>query len=218
MIINTMIISLLSNTYSRVSLLLLVLFSFSACKEEAIYYPKPRMYPKVTFPERKPTQMRADYCDFSFNYPNYMQYVQDTVFLTKKSQHPCWFNLTMPIFSGDIHFTYTDISAKTAEERADKVYKVYKDAYRFSDEHDKKAILNEDFVINDPKRQLYGVLYNIEGHVASSFQFVVTDSVRHAVRASLYFRSQPNPDSMMPVIEFVKEDIMGIINSFEWKN
>lgn len=199
-------------------LFLLALASLSAgCKEEPIYYPKPRMYPKISYPERKTAAITADYCNFTFQYPDYMHFVQDTVFLTKGTQHPCWFNLTMPDFNGDIHFTYTDISAKTPQERADKVYKVYKDAYRFSDEHDKKAILNEDLVINDPKRQIYGVLYNIEGHVASSFQFVLTDSVRHAVRASLYFRNVPNPDSMQPVIEFVKTDMMQIINTFQWR-
>jgi gliding motility-associated lipoprotein GldD len=207
------------HTATRLPFLLLALciLAFAACKEEPIFYPKPRMYPKIEFPARKMSKFSADYCAFSFNYPDYMQFQQDTQFFDKGAAHSCWFNLTMPAFVGDIHFTYTDISAPTPEARAEKVYKVYKDAYRLSNEHDKKAILNEDLIINDPKRQLYGVLYNIDGHVASSFQFVMTDSIHHAVRASLYFRSVPNPDSMRPIIEFVKTDMMEIINSFEWK-
>jgi hypothetical protein len=45
----------------------------------------------------------------------------------------------------------------------------------------------------------------------------MTDSVNHAIRAALYFNSKPEADSMAPVIEFVKADVMGILNSFEWK-
>lgn len=190
---------------------------FTACKEEPIYYPKPRLFPKVEYPQRNTIAFDKEYCPFTFEYSDFMAYHQDTVFLTKSAPNPCWFNLSYEGFKSDIHFTYTDISAKTPQERAEKVYKVYKDAYRLSDEHDKKANLNEDLLINIPERNVYGVLYNIEGDVASSFQFVLTDSVHHAVRASLYFRSVPKQDSMAPIVEFMKTDIMNIINSFHWK-
>jgi hypothetical protein len=52
--------------------------------------------------------------------------------------------------------------------------------------------------------------------VASPFQIVITDSVNHALRAALYFNSRPEADSMAPIIEFVKKDVMTILNSFEW--
>ena len=196
---------------------IIIAMTFFACKEEPIYYPKPRLYPKVEYPTRNVVKLDKEYCPFTFEYSDFMTYVQDTVFLTKGAAHPCWFNLSYEGFKSDIHFTYTDISAKTPEERAMKVHKVYRDAYRLSDEHDKKANLNEDLMINIPERKVYGVLYNIEGDVASSFQFVLTDSIQHAVRASLYFRSVPQQDSMAPVVEFMKVDIMNMINSFAWK-
>ncbi len=205
----------------RLSILLifLPLLLSIGCKEEPIYHPKPRMYPKVEYPERRLVKLDTSICQFSFQYPDYMQFVPDTQRFTNAPIAPnaCWFNMTAPAFNGDIHFTYTDISANTAEERAEKVHRVYRDAYKMADEHDRKAVMNEDLLINRPDRRVYGILYNIEGHVASSFQFVITDSMRHALRASLYFRSIPNPDSMMPVIEFVKQDIMTMLNTFEWK-
>lgn len=183
------------------------------CKEEPIYYPKPRIYPKVEFPKRQYAKFNVNYCNFTFECPDYMQFEQDTTYFDRRAKHPCWFNLHIPSLNGDIHFTYTDISGDSLEYR---IYKVYKDAYRMSDEHDTKAVVNEDLLINRPNDRVFGVLYNIEGHVASPFQFVLTDSVHHAVRASLYFKTRPNPDSLAPIIEFVKADMMGILNTFQW--
>jgi hypothetical protein len=53
--------------------------------------------------------------------------------------------------------------------------------------------------------------------VASSFQFVLTDSIQHSVRGSLYFRTQPNEDSLRPVVSFVRHDIMHLLNTFHWQ-
>lgn len=208
---------LINKLFLRPFFSLFIICFLAACKEEPIFYPKPRLFPKVEFPTGKVISFQKDYCPFTFEYSDFMKYEQDTVFLTKGAANPCWFNLSYDGFNSDIHFTYTDISAKNPEERAQKVYKVYRDAYKLSDEHDRKANLNEDLIINIPERNVYGVLYNIEGDVASSFQFILTDSVQHAIRASLYFRSVPKQDSMAPIVDFMKTDIMNMINSFHWK-
>ena len=195
--------------------IIIVIFQLSACKEEPIYYPKPRSFPKFTLPKREYSRFDINYCNFSFEYPNYMTFEQDTLFINQATKHPCWFNLYMPSLNADIHFTYTNIKGDSLQQ---KIFKVYRDAYKMSEEHNPKSQLTEDLLVNRPKERVFGVLYNIEGYVASPFQFVLTDSSQHAVRASLYFRSRPNPDSLLPMIEFVKSDMMGILNSFEWKN
>jgi len=191
------------------------LFLILSCKEEIVYIPKPRLYPKVEYPKRIETIFDTSFCSFSIRYPSYMKFVQDTTYLHKNAPHPCWFNLEMPSLNGTIHFTYTDLNK--SQNKADGLYKIYADAYKMAEEHISKANKLEDFIINNPNKKVYGVLFNIEGHVASPFQIVITDSVNHALRASLYFNSKPNADSMAPVIEFVKEDLMGILNSLEWK-
>ncbi len=195
--------------------LIFCLLQLLGCREEPIYYPKPRAFPKFSLPEREYARFDINYCNFSFEFPRYMRFEQDTLFINQATKHSCWFNLHMPALNGDIHFTYTDISGDSLPQ---KIFKVYRDAYKMSEEHNPKASQNEDLIINRPDRRVYGVLYNIEGYVASPFQFVLTDSSRHALRASLYFRNRPNPDSLAPIVEFVKSDMMGILNSFEWKN
>ena len=44
-----------------------------------------------------------------------------------------------------------------------------------------------------------------------------TDSVKHYLRGALYFNVEPNKDSLAPVLQFVKEDINVLIESFNWK-
>jgi len=47
-------------------------------------------------------------------------------------------------------------------------------------------------------------------------QFYLTDSVRHFLRGSLYIRATPNIDSLKPVIEFLKTDVVRLIETLTW--
>ena len=58
---------------------------------------------------------------------------------------------------------------------------------------------------------------NIEGDVATPFQFYLTDSTTHFLRGSLYVKSKINQDSLAPVYEFLKRDAMHMINTFQWQ-
>ncbi len=68
-----------------------------------------------------------------------------------------------------------------------------------------------------PEKNVYGTVYEIAGDAASSIQFFLTDSTKHYLRGALYFNAQPNKDSLAPLINFVREDIVVLIESFEWK-
>ena len=56
-------------------------------------------------------------------------------------------------------------------------------------------------------------LYDYEGITATSSQFYLTDSVKHFFRGSFYFDTEIN-DSIVPIKNFVKEDIKYLIESF----
>jgi gliding motility-associated lipoprotein GldD len=72
-------------------------------------------------------------------------------------------------------------------------------------------------VINQPERNVFGMFYDIKGNAASSVNFYLTDSISGFLSGSLYFNSRPNKDSLSPAIDFFREDILHLINSFEWK-
>jgi gliding motility-associated lipoprotein GldD len=77
------------------------------------------------------------------------------------------------------------------------------------------AITEQRFESNDGKT--FGFLYEIGGNAATNVQFYVTDSVKNFLRGSLYFNTQPNQDSLSPIIEFITEDIRHLFETIEWK-
>ena len=64
--------------------------------------------------------------------------------------------------------------------------------------------------------KLLGIVYFIEGNAASSTQFFVTDSLRHFLRGSLYFNQHPDKDSLAPVIRYLREDVVKLMETVEF--
>lgn len=183
--------------------------ALSSCKE-SVFTPKPRMYPKIFFPEFTLVNYETPFCPFTFQYASYIKPIKDTSFFGEKPLNDCWLNLQMEIFNGTIFCSYLPIN------KSDELTKYIKDSYKLAREHQVKANFIDEIPIHKSK-QVNGMLYNLEGPTASSFQFYLTDSTKHFLRASLYFNAQTRQDSLQPIIEFVKKDLMTIINSFEWR-
>jgi hypothetical protein len=49
-------------------------------------------------------------------------------------------------------------------------------------------------------------------------QFTITDSTKNFLRGALYFNTKVQNDSLRPAIEYMKKDILHLINTFDWKN
>lgn len=189
-------------------ILLLGLFVWMSC-EDVVYTPKPRAYPKVDYPEKVYQPFDKNYCQFTFEYPKYAEVLQDTLFFDERPTHPCWFDIVIASLDARIHCSYYPI---TRENTFDKLNS---DAFDLANKHNLKANYIDDFIIQKPNG-VSGIAFNLEGAVASPFQFILTDSTNHFMRGSLYFNTQAKPDSLAPVVNFVKTDIMHLINTFEW--
>jgi gliding motility-associated lipoprotein GldD len=61
-----------------------------------------------------------------------------------------------------------------------------------------------------------GVLYHLEGPVATPIQFFVTDSTNNFLRGSLYFDQVINADSTAPITERLLSDIEQLISTISW--
>ena len=70
---------------------------------------------------------------------------------------------------------------------------------------------------NDYQKKVYALYYSFIGDAPSNIQFYVTDSLSNFITGSLYFKSKPNYDSLLPSISYVKNDIKKIIETFKWK-
>lgn len=187
----------------------LLIFIISSC-DEPTYTPKPRGYFQLTFPEKKYHLFQEKNYPYSFEYPTYARIEKDSLFFEKKAENPWWINITFPTLGGKLFFSYKEINQKE-----NKLSKLLNDSHTMSYYHTKRA----DY-INDPvfhtANNVHGVLYDVGGNAASSYQFFATDSHTHFIRCALYFDVTPNKDSLKPATDFLKQDIEHLIQTLKW--
>ncbi len=174
----------------------------SSCKQT--FTPKPAGYLKISYPE-KAYHMYSDQEFYQFEIPAYAVVEIDSGPRSEEG----WINLAIPQLNGKIHLSYKAVDGQLNALITDCRELVYK--------HTVKAhgIEETPFIQRDQKR--FGMVYDLKGDVASAVQFFITDSTDHFLRGSLYFNCQPNRDSLNPVIEFMREDILHLIETTQWK-
>ena len=182
----------------------------ASCGQENIGTPKPRAYPKVEYPTKTYQRFDEGYCNFSFEYAKYAVIQQDTSFFDEQPAHPCWFDIYFPDFDSRIYCTYYPVEGKKSFEQ------LQQDAFEMAGWHNKKANYIEELNI-EKDNGVSGIAFIIEGPAASPLQFYLTDSTQHFMRGSLYFNTQVQPDSLAPIYSFVEEDILKMIETFEWE-
>jgi gliding motility-associated lipoprotein GldD len=90
-------------------------------------------------------------------------------------------------------------------------------AYDFTLMHEVKATAIRRTQVRIDSTKMYGIIYDLEGEAASQLQFFVTDSLNHFMRGVLYFRNKPNADSLAPCLNFMREDVVHMIETMRWK-
>lgn len=172
-----------------------------ACRQPAV--PKPRSYFRIDFPEKEYTTFHSD-CNYSFEIPIYGTIETSNL----STAEPCWYNITFENYKGTIYLTYKPLTGDLSSYAEDIRKIVY------------KHIIKADDIIESPiympESKVYGILYDIKGNTASSVNFFITDSTTGFLSGSLYFDVQPNKDSLAPAIDFFRQDIVHLINTFEW--
>jgi gliding motility-associated lipoprotein GldD len=112
----------------------------------------------------------------------------------------------------NVHITYKPLG------KNQKLLKEYlDDAYKLTAKHQIKAYSIDEVITITPSGKI-AVIAELEGEVPSQFQFTMTDSSNNFLRGALYFNTQVQNDSLAPAIEYMKKDIMHLINTLEWKN
>ncbi len=193
----------------RLIFVLAICITLIGCQDQSVPLPKPRSYPKIVYPERNFVAFEESYCDFEFQYPDYAEVSKDKYFFEEKPPHECWFDINLKPFNGALHCSYIPLRNRAHFD------KMINDAFTMVGKHNIKADFRDDFPIQ--KGNVTGMLFELDGDVASKMQFYLTDSTDHFFRASLYFNSKVNTDSIAPIFGFVKKDVIKIIESFEWK-
>ncbi len=171
------------------------------------YTPKPKGYNRIPLPD---TAYRAlpDSLPYTFEYSKYATLLKDTSWIREKH----WVEINYPTLKANIHITY-----KKLLNNEQLLKEFLNDAYVLTAKHQIKAnAINETIVTT--KEGKVAVIADIEGEVPSQFQFTMTDSTKNFLRGALYFNTQVANDSLKPAIDFMKKEMMHIVNTLEFKN
>lgn len=179
--------------------------SLYSCGDKKTYTPKPRGYFRIELPSHT-YQLYDTVCPFIFEFA---KLAQIKPYSGQGSKQTCWFDLHYPKFRATLHCSYESVN--------NNLKKYIDDAQTLVFKHVIKASSIEEATVIDPKYKVFGTVYQLQGDPATPYQFYLTDSCRHFFRAALYFDYKPNYDSLRPILDFLKQDVDHMIETFQWK-
>ncbi|MAR62759.1 MAG: hypothetical protein CMC45_02685 [Flavobacteriaceae bacterium] len=180
----------------RIFLILLLIYS---CNNNTTL-PKQKAFfaPKLETPTYKNSNLDCNYNLLinskssinNFNNCNYEIYYKD---------------LNSKIFINQINFSSTIDELKNMFDQ-----KVLENS-KFSNQ-----IIESEYI--DLDKNIYSRLYSFIGDSPANIQFYLTDMSNNFITGSLYFETKPNYDSLYPYINYIRNDIRKMVDSFEWTN
>ena len=190
-----------------ITLVSLQAFIMIACiDKEPPNTPKPKGYFRIETP--KATYQKWDsVLPFTFEYSRFAQFS-----IPKKEQNIYWMDLFYPQYNASLKMTLIPVKNNLRE------LIVNEEKMLMFHVENRKA---DDIIysnVNDEKSRVYGQLHEIMGNgAATPLKFWLTDSTHYYVRATLYFNFTPNNDSLEPVIKYLKNDLLQLIDTWNWK-
>ncbi len=190
----------------------LIFFVFAvyllSCNSPYTY--KKKGYFHIDFPEKEYRSFNEPGYPYSFEYPVYSSVVKDTTFFDTKPENDWWINIDFPRFGGRIYISYKEVRKNNFDSLVSDGFKM---AYK---KHTDISTGITDSVMKTPNG-IEGIYFSLSGNTATANQFFLTDSVNHFLRGSLYFNADPNEDSLSIVNDFLKKDVLHLINTLKWK-
>jgi len=186
-----------------------LVITLAACNSNYTY--KKKGYFKIDFPEKKYQVFDKPGYPYSFEYPVYSQVVKDSTFFDDVTENPWWINIDVPQFGGRIYMSYKEISGRNKFDSL--INDAFKMAYR---KHTDIATGINDSLMKTSSG-VEGIYFSLGGNTATANQFFLTDSTKHFLRGALYFDAAPNADSLGIVNDFLKKDLLHLINTLKWK-
>lgn len=184
-------------------ILFLVTLTLLSCETE--YVPKPKGFNRFDLPTHDYVALE-DTLPYHFEYSKHAEILPDTSWISDRY----WIEIYYPEFKADVHLTYKFIGNE------DSLKEYLNDAYFLTAKHQIKAYAIDESISKTPNGKTV-VYAELSGEVPSQFQFFTTDSTKNFLRGALYFNTTVQNDSLRPAIEFVKVDIVHMMNTLEWK-
>lgn len=180
---------------------------FTSCSSSELdYSPKPKGYPRMDLPPQE-YQIMTDVHPYSFEYSKSAILLPDTF---SKSE-PHWIFVAYPSLKASIQLTY-----KPVQNNPKRLSGFINDAYKLAGKHQVRATGIREQVIKTKSGRTV-VMFELAGDVPSYFQFFTTDTTTHYLRGALYFTVADKQDSLQPAINYLRKDIIHMLNTLKWK-
>ncbi|MDR3651424.1 MAG: gliding motility lipoprotein GldD [Paludibacter sp.] len=180
----------------------LIICLSASCNKTSI--PRPYGYFRVDLPQHTYRMIDTLNLPYRFDLPG------NAVLTSRISKgDEYWIDITYPKLNATIYCSYKPVKGDLPDLLEDTRKIVYKHSVRADGIGEK--------VFDNPEKNVHGILYDLAGNTASQVQFILTDSTKNFFRGALYFNNVPNKDSIAPMSNYIREDILRIMESFEWK-
>jgi gliding motility-associated lipoprotein GldD len=170
------------------------------------YVPKPKGYPRFDLPTPQYKLLDPTH-PYQFEYNSIARILPDTF----ARSEPDWIFINYPLFKASVQLTYKPVLNDVNRLRA-----MLDDSYKLAARHKIKAAVFEERRVQ-LKSGLEASVIDLGGEVPSQVQFITTDSTTHFLRGALYFNTATENDSLQPAIQYIRNDIMHMLNTLKWR-
>jgi len=186
----------------KLGVVLILMLIMISCDEET-YIPKPPTYLRLELPDHT-YKYYVDSCQYSFDLASIYSIKKSP----KSEDSECHRSIDLGPLNGTVFFRYWDMTEPLSfyvNNANDEI-----------DRHKGKALNVRDELILRDKDDVYGILFQLEGDVATPFQFYLTDSTDRFVYGEVLFNFSPNYDSLKPTLDYLKQDLSQLLETFKW--
>lgn len=187
--------------------LIVLVFIINSCGDEELLIPKPPTYLRLDLPDHEYNFVKSE-CGPSFQLAKSYQIGKSE----KNEAGICNMEIDLGKLNGKLYLFYYPLTSK------DTLSKFINFSNDKVDDHKLKAISILDQKILRPKDKVFGTFFELQGDVATNYQFYLTDSVSNFIRAELLLNSRPNYDSLKPSLDYLKVDLLKLVNTLKWMN
>ena len=189
----------------KIPYLIILTILLLSCSEN--FTPKPKGYNYIELPEHIYKNYKDDSYPYQFDLSAEATIFDDTIGIVGDG----WKIISYPNLNASIYITYEPIKNKTES------YNLIEDSYRIAYKHDVKAYSIDRRLITT-KIGLQAVIFQLEGEVPSPFQFFMHDKdTTNYFRGAVYLPTAVKNDSLAPIIDYVSDDMLHLLESFEWR-
>ncbi|MEQ9305740.1 MAG: gliding motility lipoprotein GldD [Marinoscillum sp.] len=171
------------------------------------FLPKPKGYNRIDLPEHAFRSL-PDSFPYQFEYSTHAKILKDSSWIAERY----WIDLHYPTLGANIQLTY-----KPIKNSRNLMEEYIGDSYKLTSQHNVKAYAIDEKILELPNGD-FASFTELEGEVPTQLQFHVTDSTTHFLRGALYFNVATKNDSLAPVIRWMKEDALQLLQTLQWND